>query len=210
MFDIFYLQMKKFNICVADPPWNFGDSLKKMKAKTKRSAKSQYKTMSASEVAQLEIASLIDPEWAVLVLWVPSTLLKEGLIVMDAWKFAHKQTFVWCKTKKDTSKHEDPNDMLSFGMGRLFRQTHEIALIGSSGKDVYKHLENRSQRSVMFDINKGHSTKPEILQDRLELMFPSANKLEMFARRQRPNWTCIGDAVTGKDIETSIEELKLL
>lgn len=199
----------KFNVICSDPPWAFDDKLQKMKSQTKRSAVSQYSTLTFNEVAQIDVKSIVDPEWCVLALWVPSILLPQGLHVMKEWGFSYKQMVVWVKTKKGNKKQQvvDINDMFAFGMGRLFRQVHEIALIGTSGK-VYKHLENKSQRSVFGDINKGHSTKPEILQDRLELMFPSASKLEMFARRQRENWTTVGFGVDGLDINDSILKLK--
>ncbi len=209
----------KFDVIVSDPPWAFSDGLRKMKAKTKRSARSQYKTMSAAEVAALQIPTIVNPRGCVLCLWVPGTLLVDGLNVMNAWGFTYKQIAIWVKTKKDVTKHAkkllkmgrpiDLNDMLSFGMGRLFRQTHEIALVGTLGK-VYGGLKNKSQRSVLFDINRGHSTKPELLQDRLDLMFPEGNRLEMFARRTRLGWETIGDGVTGKDITVSIQELAAL
>ena len=206
----------QYDIIVADPPWAFGDRLQKMKAPTKRSAASQYSTMSATEIAALDVGKLANPEHCVLALWVPSTLLQDGFMVMDAWGFAFKQTYVWVKTKKNLKEKllkmlklgqdVDPNNMMAFGMGRLFRQTHELALIGTMGK-VYDSLENKSQRSVLFDLNQGHSTKPEGLQDSLELMFPHARKLELFARRPRATWATIGDAVTGKDIKESIQGL---
>ena len=209
----------KFELICADPPWAFDDKLKKMKAKTKRSAQSQYSTLTATEVAALDVPGIANPDGCVLALWVPSILLPEGFMVMNSWGFNFKQTFIWVKTKKNVTKHVkktiekgnvvDMNDLMAFGMGRLFRQTHEIALIGTRGK-VYDQLENHSQRSVMFDINKGHSTKPELLQDRLDQMFPSAQKLEMFGRRVRPNWTIIGDGVTGIDVKDSIELLKTM
>ena len=98
--------------------------------------------------------------------------------------------------------------MLSFGMGRLFRQTHEICLIGINNTKIYKHLENKSQRSVCFKNNAGHSIKPESLQNSLDLMFPKANKLEMFARRKRENWTNIGhNVLDGEDIVISLQNL---
>ena len=106
------------------------------------------------------------------------------------------------------------NNSLAFFMGHLFRQTHEICLIGVKGK-IYNKLKNKSQRSVCLDVSLKHSTKTEILQDRLDLMFPEELKLEMFARRQRQGWTCIGNEVdgpgsNGEDIFTSIERLKNL
>ena len=94
-------------------------------------------------------------------------------------------------------------------MGRLFRQTHEICLIGVNNTKIYSSLENRSQRSVCFEENKGHSTKPEHLQNSLDLMFPKAQKLEMFARRNRKGWFAVGHGVSqGEDILSSLNNLK--
>lgn len=200
-----------YKVISADPPWDFSDGLKKMKNPVKRSARSQYETLSREEVMNLDVASLADPSGCVLALWVPGTLLQDGLDVMNAWGFNHKQTYIWVKTKKEPFKalHDEENleNVLAFGMGRLFRQTHELALIGTSGKTVYPHLKNKSQRSVSFETNAGHSIKPEKLQDSLDIMFPDVLKLELFARRARTGWTCIGDGVTGKDIRESIQEL---
>ena len=105
------------------------------------------------------------------------------------------------------------SDILSFKMGRIFRQTHEICLIGVRGK-IYKKLLNKSQRSVCFDISKKHSSKTEFLQDKLEIMFgKDAKYLEIFARRQREGWTCVGlecPSSIGEPIDISIERLKNL
>lgn len=196
-----------YNVIICDAPWQFSDSLRAMKRPVKRSAQSQYATLTPSEICNVHLLDIVDPEWAVLALWVPGSMLQHGLRVMDAWGFTFKQTFVWVKLKKDYVEENDWNNATRVGMGRLFRQSHEIALIGTHGRDVYKHLENKAQRSVLFDLNLGHSVKPPGLHERLELMFPIGNKLELFARRLMPGWTCIGDAVTGKDVNESIQEL---
>ena len=228
----------KYQIIVSDPPWNFSDSLKM--SDVARGASSNYSTMSMSDIAKLKIKELSDPSGTILALWVPSSLLQEGLDVMNAWGFKHKQTYIWVKTKKEPlsavltqikkcvkaiSKVKEPNfgmknifstitenfkvkNILAFGMGRLFRQTHEICLIGTNNNGIYKLLKNKSQRSVSFAENLKHSAKPEDLQDSLELMFPSTNKLEIFARRERANWTCLGNEVGLKeDIRDSIDKL---
>lgn len=214
----------KFEVIVADPPWSFSDKLQKMRAPTKRSAASQYATMHLMEIQELDVQSLANVDGCVLALWVPSTLLISGLSVMHAWGFSMKQTYVWVKTKRDPYRDlrndlktldvddafskANPADMLAFGMGRLFRQTHELALIGTLGRNVYASLDNNSQRSVCFSPNAGHSCKPVSLQDSLDVMFPCAKKLELFARRTRPGWTCIGDGVTNEDVRVSIDKLK--
>lgn len=243
------MSKKKFDVIVADCPWPFKDSLKM--SDVARGALANYSTMSISEIQELPIKKICNPDGAVLCLWVPSSLLQEGLDTMKAWGFKHKQTYVWVKIKKDplreirdiffnqwksgqkslgqvkqkgwkkflqsskeiiemidfTKGKNYVNNMLAFGMGRLFRQTHEICLIGVCGK-VYKQLANKSQRSVSFAENLRHSAKPEDLQDSLEVMFPKARKLELFARRVRSNWTCLGNEIDGKDIRDALADLQ--
>ncbi len=171
---------------------------------------------------------------------------------MKSWGYAHKQTYVWVKIKKDPlakirkiffdvwndgskklANHTEKSwkgylknigsqlsildftkgkifvqDMLSFGMGRLFRQSHEICLIGTNNNKVYKHLTNKSQRSVSFAENLKHSAKPENLQDSLDIMFPKGKKMELFARRRRPGWECLGNEIcNGEDITVSLAKL---
>lgn len=191
--------MARFGVIIADPPWAFSDRLQKMKKPTKRSAVSQYKVMTAGDIAQIDVPSVVDPNGCLLALWVPSTLLPQGLTVMQAWGFTYKTTVCWVKKSATTNK-------LGFGMGHLFRASHEIALIGTVGK-IVRAVDNHSQRSVFEAPNLGHSVKPTNLHDSLDLMFPSASRLELFARRQAPGWTCIGDAVTGVDINVSIQQL---
>jgi N6-adenosine-specific RNA methylase IME4 len=196
-----------FSVICADPPWHFSDGLRNMKRSTRRSANSQYPTLTGDDIAALPISQLANPAGCLLALWVPSSMMEMGLRVMHAWGFSFKQTFVWIKLKKDFASEEDWNRGTRVGMGRLFRQSHEIALIGTSGKSVYNLLENKSQRSVAFDLNAGHSIKPNTLQERLEIMFPNAACLELFARRVRPGWTCVGDTITGFDINKSLQDL---
>ena len=170
-----------------------------MKSDTKRSATSQYRTMTPGSIAALPVQSIVDLAGCLLALWVPSTMLQDGLNVVRAWGFDFKTTLCWVK--------QSPSGALGFGMGHLFRGAHEIALIGTSGKNVYKSLQNRSQRSAFFAPNDGHSRKPDNLHVSLELMFPDAVRAELFCRRPRVGWTCLGDAIDGKDITTAITEL---
>lgn len=224
----------KFDVIVSDPPWPATDLL--AMSKVKRGAAANYSVMTIDDIKNLKVIDIVSDN-SVLVLWVPSWLLQEGLDTMKAWGFRQTQTWIWVKTKKDpleTLKKKirkkaskkiisvaevnklldssDLSDVLAFFMGRLFRQTHEIALVGVRGK-AYKALENKSQRSVAFAQNLKHSAKPEALQDKLDLMFSTGNKLEMFARRARANWTCVGlecPTTLNEDIKDSIDRLAKL
>ena len=206
-----------------DPPYGFQDTLSM--SDVKRGAQANYSTMTNKELLSLPIKELADPDWSVLALWCPSSLLDFGLELMKEYSFDFKQIWIWCKIKNDPFKkmkklnkkgkldfdNVNWNDFLSFGMGHLARNMHEVVLIGTKGK-VYKELKNRSQRTVFFAPNEKHSKKPEILQDKLELMFNGNNvkKIEVFARRQRLGWTTIGNqnpSTINEDIRISLSKL---
>lgn len=242
-----YSMPNKFSCIVADPPYGFGDSL--TQSSTKRGANANYSTLSISALCELPVKDLAAKDGCILCLWVPSSMLQDGLNIMKAWGFSQRQTYVWVKVKKqplkfintkikttvdiiknievptsknqvnklisgfintlDTEIGKTLDNMLSFYMGRLLRATHEICLIGINNNGIYKKLKNKSQRSVSFDTVEAHSKKPEHLQNSLDLMF-LGDKLELFARRQRAGWTCIGNQAPvtfGEDIRKSIEDL---
>lgn len=232
----------KFNVICIDIPWTFSDKLKM--SDVKRGAESQYSVLNQEKLKTLPVQD-VSADDSLLCLWVPSSLLAEGLELMNVWGFRQTQTFIWVKTKKSPlesivkkiSSNLDEwfkdmtkplnlsdlykiitdfnlNDILGFNMGRLFRNCHEICLVGVKGK-IYDKLKNKSQRTVCLDVNTKHSAKTEILQDRLDIMFPEELKLEMFARRIRQGWTCVGNEVDGigskgEDIFDSIQRLKNL
>ena len=193
---------KKFGIIVADPPWRFDDKLIYPKDKTKRGAAAMYPTLTLAEIQALPVNELAD-ENALCALWVPSAFLKLGIDVLEGWGFNYKQLWIWGKRSKKNPLN------LAFGMGRLARNCHEPCLVGIKGKYT-KHLQNHSQRNLFMHPSLPHSQKPESLQDSLELMFPQWDKLEMFARRARPGWTCIGNespTTPGEDIRDSVSDL---
>lgn len=231
----------KYSVICSDPPYRFSDKLQH--SDVPRGAEANYNTMSIEEIKSLPVKELSADDGAILALWVPSSLLQEGLDIMNAWGFKHKQTYIWVKSKKNPFKviisnilkfmkiaskldsffikdynegvlsiisKLDLNEYLSFGMGRLFRQCHEICLIGINNTGIYKKLKNKSQRSVSFGENLKHSAKPDFLQNQLELMFSgeNVNFLEMFARRDKEGWTCLGNEVGEKlDIRESMRKI---
>ena len=211
----------KAQILIIDPPWTFSDKLKM--SDVKRSPESQYKSVLDNKaILNLDIDQISDDN-AVLALWVPSTLIEFGLDVMAEYGFEFKQTWIWVKSKKEPLKklkkeikkliknksdikdiekiidEFDLNDCLGFFMGRVFRQVHEVCLIGVRGK-VHKDLKNKSQVSVFIGPNNRHSEKPDALHERLIKMYPSyTNRLELFARREREEFICMGNECPSSD-----------
>ena len=199
-----------FTVLVADPPWGFGDKLRQ--TAVKRGAEANYPTLTIERIAALPVQTVM-ADSAVCCLWTPAAFLAEGLGVLKSWGFTHKQVWVWIKTTKKRRVLEDGTPHLAFGMGRLARNASEYILVGVRGDkpgDLYGQVQDHSIRNVFFAPATPHSVKPECVQDALYRMFPSAPKLEMFARRQRPGWTCIGNEAPdteGRDIRDSLRDL---
>lgn len=180
----------KYGVIIADPPWRFGDKL--TMSEVKRGASSHYDTLTLSEILKLPVKGIAEPN-ALLALWCPSSMMADGLAVMKAWGFEQKTVYTWVKTAKSDAG-------LAFGMGRTFRACSEHALIGTRGS---LKLASKSERAVELHPALPHSSKPIGLQERLERMFPDARRLEMFARREREGWDCVGlesPTTEGQDI----------
>jgi N6-adenosine-specific RNA methylase IME4 len=46
---------------------------------------------------------------------------------------------------------------------------------------------------VVLAPRGAHSEKPAEVTARIARMYPDASKCELFARAERPGWTCVGD-----------------
>lgn len=186
---------ERFRVIVADPPWRFGDRL--TMSKTKRGADANYATMSLVELLALgPLVSEVAAQDAILALWTPSSMMLDGCVIGKAWGFGAqpKTVYTWVKQSPETGR-------LAFGMGHTFRGCTEHALIFKRGKI---RPEVRNRRNVCIHPGLPHSQKPEALQDDLDAMFPDGDRLEVFARRQRPGWVCTGLECDGMDVRDAL------
>lgn len=202
----------RFDVIMADPPWpmqllsnqgganRFSGSL---------SASLPFKTLTIDQIKSLDVKSLSSPG-AVLILWIVASMLKEGIEVAEAWGFRVKQTLVWEKTLKDGRPCMN-------GLGRPFRNNHEIALFCTTpgflkdNVDVKQSSLCRSQFSFGQRGITKHSQKPYCFHDAIEKIYPDRRCIELFARRERPGWTTVGNecpSTLGEDITDSIKRLQ--
>jgi N6-adenosine-specific RNA methylase IME4 len=179
--------MQKFKVIVADCPWAFNDKLKM--SSVARGAEANYDLLNIEDIKRIPVWNWVQDN-SILALWVPSSLLQDGMDTMKAWGYNQKQIYTWVKTSKKGG--------LGFGMGRYFRGCTEHALIGTKGKIGPL---SKSERNCDLHLSLPHSQKPETLQNQLEKMYPEGPYLELFARRQRPGWCCIGNEVPGMSID---------
>lgn len=178
-----------YSVILADPPWRYScwsDSKNGAQA-------AQYDGMKLEELEALAgpVKGWADAESCVLFLWTTWPKLNEGIDLLNAWGFRYVTGFPWIKTVPS-------NGTIRRGNGFWAMQASEPFLIGVTGKP------RRMRKNPVIGLLSGvppvfyaprtrHSKKPEELQTWIERMLPDATRrLELFARRIRPGWDCIG------------------
>jgi N6-adenosine-specific RNA methylase IME4 len=172
----------RFGTILADPPWRFLNSTGKVAPEHKRLAR--YSTMTLQEIKELPVA-LFARDTAHLYLWVPNALLPDGLAVMAAWGFQYKANLVWHKIRKDGG----PDGR---GVGFYFRNTTELILFGTRGKNARTLGPGRRQVNILKTQKREHSRKPDEIFPIIEACSPGPF-LELFARERRRDWTIWGN-----------------
>lgn len=166
----------EYGCILADPPWKFSDAL----PGKGRGAIKHYDCLSVSQIQRFPLPSLAPDCW--LFLWRVASMQQEALDVAKAWGFTVKSEFVWVKTSAKTSK-------VRMGMGRSVRNCHEVCLVCARGRPIQIC---KSVPSVIMAPRGEHSSKPEAVQDAIELLVGDVPRAELFARRQRKGWKCFG------------------
>lgn len=175
--------MTAFRCIVADPPWSFSDKLPGHKRGI-RGAEAKYQVLSQPDIESFDLPPIAADAW--LFLWRVASQVEEAYRVCRAWGFSPKSEIVWIKRTVKGGRH--------FGMGRSVRAEHETAIVASRGRP---EILSRSIRST-FEAPVGlHSAKPDAFFDLVEALVPGP-RLELFARRERDGWTCLGNELPRK------------
>lgn len=175
-----------YSVIYADPPWDYDGRIQHNGWETTGSAKYHYPTMKIEEIKALPISTLCEKD-CVLFMWSSSPHLQEAIDVMNAWGFEYKTiAFVW-------EKH-NPNP------GYYTMSSVEVCLVGKrkNGK-IPQPRGARNVRQFLSEKRTKHSAKPIEIRNRIELMFPTQKKLELFARTKPDGWD-----VWGNEVESSV------
>ena len=162
---------KLYSVIYADPPWEY------QQKGVQGAVHKQYPTMTDEEICVLDVPAAKD---SILYLWATAPLLPSALKVMEAWGFTYKSQAVW--------------DKVRLGLGFWFRGQHEILMVGVRGKVSPPPIHLRISSVIRCQSGR-HSTKPEIVRDKIAEWYPNATRLEMFSRLRRPGWDAFGNQV---------------
>jgi N6-adenosine-specific RNA methylase IME4 len=114
-------------------------------------------------------------------MWTTWPHLDQAISLGTGWGFKYVHTpFVWNKMKVNPGFY-------------TMTQTEPV-LCFKRGK-IPQPRGSRNERQLIEEMRTKHSTKPQECYTRIERMFPTQNKMEMFARIQRQGWDCFGNEV---------------
>lgn len=172
-------------LLLADPAWKFKDAL----PGKGRGASKHYKCLTVPELMRFPLPPIADD--ALLALWRVGAMQLAAFKVAEAWGFGTEPTgeIVWIKTKSGTR----PTKAARMGMGRTVRNAHEICLLFKRGRWKPDHAD---VLSTIFAPREEHSRKPDVSYLALERL-SAGPRVELFARRGRPGWSCYGDELDG-------------
>jgi N6-adenosine-specific RNA methylase IME4 len=165
----------QYAVIYADPPWRFEPWSRK--TGMDRAADNHYPTMTVEEIVDLDVPGIASKD-AVLFLWATVPMLQQALAVMNGWGFQYRSHVVWDKS--------------TAGTGYWFRNRHELLLVGVTGKP--KAPKPGTQwPSVVCGPRSKHSEKPDNFRRLIRGYFPTATRIELFARGQAPKgWDAWG------------------
>lgn len=172
-----------------------------------RGAAANYRVLSLADICRFQLPRRYPDSY--LLLWRLSSMPRAALDVIACWGYVPKSEIVWhklgpacarCKGKGYINARminewcaacEGRGAKPHFVLGHHTRAAHETCIVAVHGNP--KPL-NRNVRSVFEAPVGDHSEKPEQFYSLVERL-AEGPYVELFARRRRKNWQCLGDEV---------------
>ena len=177
---------KKFDIIYADPPWDYNGKLQFDKSSKNAdvidpsrnifisSASFKYPTLKLSELMMMPVHSIAKND-CLLFMWVTSPHLAQSIALGEAWGFDYRTVaFVW--------------DKMVHNPGKYTLSNCEMCLVFKKGR-IPQPRGARNIQQLIRSPRRAHSMKPDEVRGAIEKMFPTQDRIELFARRQSKGWT---------------------
>ena len=168
-----------YDVILADPPWMYYGQQAKWGAAAKF-----YPWMEDEDILALPVGELLSDQ-GVLFLWATGPRLDFAVECIRVWGLHYRgMAFVWVKTKLDGEPIGAQGVRPS-----IVKPTTEFVLAGSHvAKGRPLPLSDESVRQVVLAPKQAHSAKPIEVYERIECLYPTATKIELFARTARQGW----------------------
>lgn len=192
------LPNKKYDVIYADPPWDYGGKMQYDKTTIKSenedfkkkiflsSSSFKYPTLKLKQLMELDVPSIMADD-CLLFMWTTGPQMANSIRLGEAWGFEYKTiAFVW--------------DKMVHNPGRYTLSQTEFVLAFKHGK----FPQPRGARNVrqLIEVHRGsHSVKPIQVIDGITKMFPTQEKIELFARNNYVGWDNWGLEIPDEKIE---------
>lgn len=174
----------KYDIIYSDPPWQQKKGGRKSVRPNSSGKKLDYNTMPMDDIVNLHKQVLTNntSEKHNVFIWTIDKYLRDTEVFMEDLGYTRHARIIWDKVTGIPSAF-------------TIRYAHEYLLwFYKKGNILMPRDEVRGVYSdVMREQVTKHSKKPQCAYTMLEDMFPTANKLEMFARNTRSTWDSWGN-----------------
>ena len=190
------LPNKKYDIIYADPPWDYNGKLQFDKSSKSvneidvskkifiSSACFKYPTLKLDELKKLPI-NKIAKENCLLFMWTSNPHLVQAMELGKSWGFEYRTVaFVW--------------DKMNHNPGQYTLSNCELCLVFKSGK-IPTPRGARNIQQLVRSSRREHSEKPDEIREAIRKMFPTQDKIELFAREKIEGWDVWGLDVFNKD-----------
>ena len=173
-----------FEVIVIDPPWNYYGSTTKWAAAGKH-----YPLMTDEELAGMRVSSILAKR-SIVFMWATSSSIARAVDLMRGWGLHYRGVaFVWVKTRGDGA----PIGAQGVRPSVTKPLTEFVLTASTKPKGRPLPLASEAIRQTIFAQRARHSEKPDAIQQAIEVMYPTARKAELFARRHRAGWSCWGN-----------------
>lgn len=164
-----------YAVIYADPPWRFEPYSRE--TGMSRAADNRYATLSTDAIAAIQVPAAKD---CILYLWATPAMKQHALRAIAAWDFTYKTTYYWLKLGR------------GHGYWSCEDQVEEL-LVGTRGR-VPAPVAGMQPRQMQSYPRGQHSAKPAGFRAMIEQLYPTAPKIELFARGMpAPGWDAWGE-----------------
>lgn len=176
--------MKTFGVLYADPPWPHRKGGRRA-TRPNQTEHLPYPTMSVPDIQHTLAAfkkRAQDPH--VLFLWTIDKFLHQADTIATTLGYTLHARIIWNKTN---------------GVAPAFtlRFAHEYLLWYYNDRLPPIDPSQRGKHTtVITEHPRRHSQKPDAAYQLIEALYPNLNKLELFARNERPGWDHWGNELT--------------
>ena len=183
------LPEEKFDIIYADPPWHDGGKVQFDKSSTSvdnidlskkifiSSSEFKYPTLKTKQMMELPVVDIAKDD-CLLFMWSTNPHLSQAIELGTAWGFDYKTVaFIW--------------DKMIHNPGQYTLSNCELCLVFKRGR-IPRPRGARNVQQLIRSPRRDHSVNPDDVRLAIERMFPTQDRIELFARGAVNNWMVWG------------------